>query len=260
VSATVSIIISNYFKAKYIEEAIDSVFKQTFPSYEIIIIDDTNGKDNIGGMSEPHKVYKTDDIGLSALRMYGVGKARGKYVLFLDADDKIHPTFLEKTVAKLEEHPEFSFCYTDTQHFDGADSCWLQPEYNFDALLQGNYICSCSLIRKNDLIACGGFDLDNFNYFEDYEFWIAMGAKGYYGIHIAEKLFYYRIHAESGMQSKRSALLAQTYYAYIISKFPMLYPREMKEQVDEHLSKYPEHFMKWKPFQQEEWLRQKGLL
>jgi len=264
----VSIVVSNYFNGKYISEAISSIFEQTYNKWEIIVIDDTNGKDNVENylkhyLSAPYTklfLFKTDDIGLSALRNLGAKKSKGDYILFLDADDKLHPDFLEKTVKILNDNPNISVAYTDTQHFGGADSCWLQPEYNFNRLLVHNYICSCSLIRRISFDAVGGYDTDNFNYWEDYEFWIALGSFGFYGKHIPEKLFYYRVHSESGMQSQRNIKLSGLYKCYIISKFPHLYRKEDVEKAVSYLNTFPENFMKWKPKQQEEYLVQKGVL
>lgn len=260
----VSVIISNYFKKKYIDEAINSVIEQTYHDWELIIIDDTGGLDKLMGYRtksiDQIRVFETNDIGLSALRMYGAEKANGEYVLYLDADDKIRTDFLEKTVKILDDNPDIAFVYTDTQHFDGANSYWEQPEYSFYNLLVQNYICACSLIRKSALFAVGGFDLNNFNYWEDYEFWIALGAKGYYGKHISEKLYYYRIHPESGMQSERNRLLSSLYKSYIINKFPILYSDEWKKQAKAIASNYPADIISWKPKQQEEWLKNEGIL
>jgi glycosyltransferase involved in cell wall biosynthesis len=260
----VTVVISNYFNKKYIEEAVDSVIEQTYQNWELIIIDDTGGLDKLKGYRtksiDKIRVFETDDIGLSALRMYGAERANGEYVLYLDSDDKIHPTFLEKTVKLLDENPDIAVAYTDTQHFDGANSYWEQPEYSFHNLLIQNYMCACSLIRKSAIFAVGGFDLDNFNYWEDYEFWITLGAKGYYAKHIPEKLYYYRIHSESGMQSERNKVLSPVYKSYIISKFPLLYSDEWNKQAKEILSQFPNDFMSWKPKQQEDWLKKKGVI
>jgi len=256
----VTVTISNYFNKKYIEEAIDSIKKQTYPHWEIIILDDTNGKDELKIYEDDRiNVIEVDDIGLSACRMMGASLSKGKYILFLDADDKIRFDFLEKTVKVLDENSE-SIAYTDTQHFDGANSYWEQPEYSFYNLLIQNFMCSCSLIRKDDFFAVGGYNLNNFNYWEDYELWIAMGAKGFYGKHIREKLFYYRVHPESGMQSKRNEILAPLYKANIVERFSVLYPAEWVSEAITIKHLYPLDIMKWKPYQQEEYLKKKGLI
>lgn len=256
-----TVVISNFNRKKYISEAIESVRQQIYKDWELIIIDDTVGGDGLKSYEDARtRVLETNDIGLSALRMFGAEMAKGKYILFMDADDMIHPLFLSKTRDLLESHPDVAFAYTDTQHFDGANSYWEQPEYNFHNLLMQNYICACSLIRKDTIFAVGGFNLNNFNYWEDYEFWIALGAKGYYGKHIAEKLYYYRIHQESGMQSKRNELLSPLYKAHIINRFSVLYPKEYNDWASQIILNYPSDIMKWKPQAQEKYLKERGLL
>lgn len=255
----VSVIITNFHQEKYLKECLESVENQSYSNYDVLVVDDNEeGKSQLAH-SRGNLIW-TLDIGLSACRMKGIKETSSKYVLFLDADDKLHPQFLEKTVKVLEDNPVYSICFTDTQHFGDANTCWEQPEYNFYSLLQNNFMCSCSLIKRNDFLACGGFDLDNFNYFEDYENWINMGSKGYYGKHLQEKLFYYRIHKESGIQSKRTGFLSSYYKAYIMSKHFELYPREWEPQIKEILLQYPNDFMKWKPWQQEQYLKDKGLI
>jgi len=258
-----TVIITNYKQKKYIEEAIQSVKKQTYKDWELIIIDDTNGEDDLNDFNSPLNhvhVFETDDLGLSGARMFGANFADGEFLLFLDADDKLHPEFLEKTTKVLKENPDIAIAYTDTQHFGEADTSWTQPEYNFYELLSNNFICSCSLIRKSSFDDVGGYDTNNFNYWEDYELWINLGSKGYYGKHIPEKLFYYRIHKESGMQSERNRILAPFYKSYIVSKFPNLYPRPWATQVLNIINQYPPDFISWKPYQQEKFLKEGGLI
>lgn len=258
-----TIVISNYFKKEFIKDAVESVMAQTYQDWKLIIVDDTNGKDSLKDYESYRNtsVIETDDIGVSALRMRGAQMGDGRYILFLDADDKIHPTFLQKTTDILNEYKEISFVYTDTQHFGDSKGFWLQPEYSFHNLLIQNYICYCSPMRLDSFFDVGGYDLDNFNYWEDYELWIALGAKGYYGKHLAEKLFYYRVYPHaSGMVSKRNQILSPVYKSYIIKKFPVLFSDQWNEQASSILKKYPSDIMKWKPYQQEEYLKSEGLL
>ena len=99
----VSIIIPCYNHGKYIDEAVDSVLKQTFQTFEIIIINDgsndefTNKK--LENYSRPNtQVITTANQGLSLARNTGIKMAQGKYILPLDADDKIHPEYLSKAI------------------------------------------------------------------------------------------------------------------------------------------------------------------
>jgi glycosyltransferase involved in cell wall biosynthesis len=261
----ISIILSTHNQDKYISEAIESVLAQTFKDYELIIINDASTDDtqkiidNYSTSNHKIKSYKTDDIGLSRTRNFGVSHSSGQYLLFLDGDDKIHPEFLINVWNVIKENPEIGFVYTDTQHFDGANTFWEQPEYNFHNILEQNFVCSCSLIRREAYYDTDGFDNGNFGYWEDWEFWINLGAKGWYGKHIPKKLFYYRIHKDSGMQSQRNQKLGIVYRCYIINKFPELYPPDWGKQAKEILSNYPNDFMSWKPYQHEQWIKDHNL-
>jgi glycosyltransferase involved in cell wall biosynthesis len=259
----VSVILCSYNQSETIEETIESVLEQTYRNFELIIVDSMSNKNDCKYLikyldNEKIKSYTIPSRGLSNRRNFGVSQSNGEYVLFIDADDKIDKTFLEKTVRVLIDNPNIGFCYTDTQHFGDSNGFWEQPEYDFNRLLQGNYICSCSLIRKKAFLESGGFDKNNYGYWEDYEFWIKLGSIGWFGKHIPEKLFYYRIHKQSGMQSDRNSKLAHVYNSYIIGKFPALYNIEITNHVKEILSKYPKDFMTWDFDEQEKYLKDKG--
>jgi glycosyltransferase involved in cell wall biosynthesis len=259
----ISVIISTYHQNEYLAETIQSVLDQTYKNFELIIIDDNDNnfakEIYLPYVVKDNRIFyiKTEDKGLSYTRNLGGFTSSGEFLLYLDGDDKIHPQFLEKTVKILEEDKKLGFVYTDTQHFDESNGFWEQPEYNFHNLLLQNYICSCSLIRRSAFLSVNGFDKNNFNYWEDWQFWISLGSKGWYGKHLSEKLFYYRVHHSQGMQSERNTKLGLLYRAYIISKFPELYDIEWGSQANNILGQYPKDIMQWKPKEQEDWLKEK---
>jgi glycosyltransferase involved in cell wall biosynthesis len=268
----VSVIISAYKSEKYISQAIESVLDQTYNNLELIVIDDGNGVDNTYKIAKRYyktnkigmKVLKTNNLCLSRCRNFGAknSSSYSDYYLFLDADDYIDKTFLDKTVQLAEHYPQYGFIYTDTQHVNENNSLcgsWNHPEYNMHDLVLQNHISSCSLIRKEAFDDVGGFDKNNRNYYEDWEFWISLGEKGWYGKHFPEKLFYYRVHENSGMQSQRTIKLHTVYFSYIINKFPELYDKNWVKQAKGILSKYPDNFMEFTPQEQEQWLKDNGL-
>jgi len=253
----VSVIMPCHNQTEFIDDAIESVINQTHQDFELIIINDgstDNSKNKIIEWTlKQNRItfVQTNDIGASKSRNLGVEMSQGKYFVPLDADDKIFPEFLEETIDVLENNPNHGFCYTDSifSTKDG-DRRMVQPEYNFHDLLLGNYICYCSLINRDIFDEIGGYDKNNFNYFEDYMLWIALGQKGYYGKHLAEPLFWHRVH-DKGMTGKTDKF-AGIYKAFIIRKFPELYPHNWQDEVDKVLANYPANFMSLKPFQQEE--------
>ena len=108
-SALVSIIVPCYNASSYIKETINSVLTQTFQNFEILVINDGSTDDS----SHIIKTIKDDRIhlieqenkGVSFSRNKGIALAKGKYVVFLDADDLIHQSFLEKRVYRLSKSP-----------------------------------------------------------------------------------------------------------------------------------------------------------
>ncbi|HEY8223912.1 MAG TPA: glycosyltransferase, partial [Pyrinomonadaceae bacterium] len=124
--ALVSVIIPAFNSGEYIVEAIESTLRQTYPSVEIIVVDDGSTDDTRERLSDlianqQIRYVRQDNKGLSAARNTGIRLAGGKYLQFLDADDLIEPTKLEKQVALLERATDPSICGCDFRHFNGSD-------------------------------------------------------------------------------------------------------------------------------------------
>ena len=103
----VSIIMPCYNQGQYVAEAVDSVLGQTFHDFEIIIINDgSTDQETISTLESFDRpkclILHTTNQGLAAARNNGIREARGEYILPLDADDRIAPTYLEKAVRVLD--------------------------------------------------------------------------------------------------------------------------------------------------------------
>src|SRR5690606_955976 len=95
-----SVIIPLFNKEKYIKATLDSVFKQTFQDFEIIVINDgsTDNSENEVLKFDSSKIryFKTENKGVSAARNFGINQAKGRFITFLDADDYWLPHFLSE--------------------------------------------------------------------------------------------------------------------------------------------------------------------
>lgn len=105
----VSVIIPAYNAARWIERAVTSCLKQTLDSIEVIVVDD-GSSDATHAIAEKCGdervvIVRKANGGPSAARCAGVARANGRYLAFLDADDRYEPKFLERTVEFLERHP-----------------------------------------------------------------------------------------------------------------------------------------------------------
>lgn len=248
----ISVIIPVYNSEKYILETLISIEGQTFKNYEVIIVDDGSTdnsynivKNNITKMFPNAYLLNQENQGATRARINGVQRSHGQYLLFLDSDDYIQPTFMEKTFDLMEgvENTNLGFAYVDTVYFseDNYTKRFIQPEYNFIRLIEGNYISYCSLFRKKAYLDCGGHDYFNRNFAEDYQLYLRLGRKGWYGKHIPEPLFYYRDHSEGISKQNKEKMEASK--AYFIKQMPEIFPVHWHVMAEEILKEWPENFM-----------------
>jgi glycosyltransferase involved in cell wall biosynthesis len=193
----ISIIIPYYKGEEYIHETLKSVYDQTYQDLEVIIVNDGSERAALD-LIEKNEAFKNLKIihqknqGQSSARNNGVKSATGKYILFLDCDDLIDKTFLEKTHQILSKNKEIRICYTKGKFFEKTDKEWvLQPFNTFDFLIE-NCIPITALIYKEDLEKVGGFDTQ-LNYYEDWDLWISLVEMDVKIHKIDEFLFFYRI-------------------------------------------------------------------
>lgn len=199
----VSIIIPSYKHADLLPETLQSIDTQTYRDFEVIIVDDGNdnpqelqrvvsrfqNKSNIAMRLIRHEKNQ----GLAASRNTGVFASRGEYILTLDSDDLIKPTFLERTVSLLDERPDISIAYTDIELFGPAFTRVAEmPDYDFDLLLSKNLFACASPYRRTVFDAVGGYSTKMIYGWEDYLFWIQAGRLGHCALRIPEPLFMYR--------------------------------------------------------------------
>ncbi len=119
----VSIIMPIFNASKFLNEAINSVLKQTFQNYELILIDDgsTDNSYEICEMFAKNdnriKIIHKENSGVSDTRNYGLKIAAGKYICFLDADDIFSPLFLE-SMLKIIDDENISLVCCDCETFE----------------------------------------------------------------------------------------------------------------------------------------------
>ncbi|MRR53110.1 MAG: glycosyltransferase [Deltaproteobacteria bacterium] len=196
----VSVIIPCYNYGQYLAEAVSSVITQTYQEFEIIIIND-GSTDNTAEVAEqiinsnPHiriRLINQANSGQPAFsRNKGISEAKGKYILPLDADDKISPTMIEKMVRILDDDQAVDIVYCDTIRFGDVDNAYQTEDWSLTRLASDNIINYCALFRRKVWDSVGGYRLDCG--YEDWEFWISAAEKGFIGFRIPEYLFYYRI-------------------------------------------------------------------
>ncbi len=232
------IIFFNAKKENFFEEAIESIFAQTYDNWELLLADDgsTDSSTAIAkqyARANPEKVRYVEheghqNRGMSATRNLGIRHAKGDYIAFLDADDVWLPHKLEQQVPILESHPEAAMLYGRTQFWfswtENNPFSWVNPEnkevdpltitsVQFDKqfepptqlilFLKNKNIhpCTCSiLIRRQVFEDIGGFEEGFRNAHEDMVFHskVFLKAPVYVSSQCWDK---YRIHPDSYWRS-----------------------------------------------------------
>jgi glycosyltransferase involved in cell wall biosynthesis/GT2 family glycosyltransferase len=230
----VSIVIPAYNPTTYLLEAIASASAQTHRNVEIVLVNDgTDKRESLAILEKAARlvgVYKEQpNRGPAAARNTGFGATHGEYVVPLDADDLLDPAYVTECLAELRDS-DAAFAYTDFRVF-GTRTYQERPgEYNMYRLLDRNYLTYAALIRKHDWESSGGYDesLKCVGY-EDWEFWLRLGARDRFGRYAPKSLFRYRKHGASLYDSALAR--HQDVVAYIRNRHPELYEYENRARV-----------------------------
>ncbi len=228
----VSVIIPCFNQAQYLTEAVESVVNQTYMNWECIIVND-GSPDNTSHVAKeliakyPDKkiiLLEKENGGLADARNYGIRNSRGKYILPLDSDDFMKPERMEKMVALLESDKEIAIAYTDAIHFGSVNKIVNECEYDFDRLRFENHLNYSSMYRREVWDAAGGYNTNMKKGYEDWNFWISCGEKGFYGKRIPEPLLMYRVKENSMYMDALEA--HDELFAQIVLNHPNLYEQK----------------------------------
>ncbi|MBI4358762.1 MAG: glycosyltransferase family 2 protein, partial [Candidatus Omnitrophica bacterium] len=186
----VSVILCTYNRVGYLKEAIESVVAQTFTDWELILVND-GSTDETEEMVRPYlkserriRYFKKNNESCSAsARNYGLSHVRGKYVAFLDDDDRWLPKKLELQVNLMESRPEIGWCYTRFQIYLEEEGKLKPtksfPEFlptTFEELFRAFVPPSTVLMRKSCLDQAGWFN-PKFRHSEDFDMWLRFGQR-----------------------------------------------------------------------------------
>lgn len=189
----ISVIVPFFNSKNYIEQTITSILNQTFPYYEILIIDD--GSKDKGALEKLEKIKKLDsrikvfhkeNEGLAATRDFGAAKSSNscKYLMFIDDDDLIEPTYLECAYWTLETNKDAAWAYSDSVGFDKQQYVW-NKYFDSEKLKKVNELIAQALVRKSDFELVNGYELREKSVNEDWNFWLKLLAKEKKPVHMS---------------------------------------------------------------------------
>jgi glycosyltransferase involved in cell wall biosynthesis len=234
---TVSIVVPCYRQAEYLPVAVASVALQTFTDWELIVVDDGSPDDTSRVARDLAaklpgrriRVVAQGNAGVSAARNRGIREALGEYILPLDADDALDPSFLETCVAVLRARPEVDIVGTDMLTFGArSDRVPLQLPLTPSVAARVNPLFYCSLYRRHVWERAGGYRENMVLGYEDWDFWVSCAERGFRAVRVPEPLFLYRVKAESrDVTARRNHDVLK---AQIVLNHPALYDGATRER------------------------------
>jgi glycosyltransferase involved in cell wall biosynthesis len=185
---TVSVIIPAYNQADYLGEAIQSVLDQTYPNFELIIVNDASPDHTdevVKQYDDPRLKYivHQQNRHLAATRNTGIRASTGEIIALLDADDRFHPKKLEAHVTFLEKHPEIGVTYNTRFEIDSSGQVlwfWRPPLVaTFSDLVLGfPFGPSDMVVRRDWLFQIDLFDESYVHFSEDLDINCRLAAAG----------------------------------------------------------------------------------
>ena len=188
----VSVIIPTYRAAAYIDGTLDSVFAQSFPKFEILLVNDGSpDTSDLERVLQPYLdriVYiKQENRGQAGARNTGLANARGEFVCFLDNDDQWEPEFLSFQTSVMQANPDLAVHYCDAVVFgdtprSGRSVMEFTPstgEATFRSLasLDCTVLNCAAMSRRDAVLRAGKFD-ESLRYGEDIDLWLRIARQG----------------------------------------------------------------------------------
>jgi len=229
ISPKVSVVIPTYKGSSFLNEAIDSVFAQTFRDLEVIVVED--GSHEAANIVEHYgngvRYVWQPNQGVSVARNTGIQLARGEWVAFLDDDDLWMAEKLECQLDIVKHSEEIGMVHTERYELEsGKRHSFARTVPNgwvASSLFVGNFIVTSSvLVRKIALEIAGGFD-PRLRITQDYDLWLRVARKFAIAF-VATPLTLYRV-LDDG-----------------ISRDRLTHDREIVSVLDSYLASYPSTF------------------
>lgn len=225
VKTLVSVIIPSFKMGQFIGEALESVGAQTYPHWEVIVVDDAGPEDGtreaVAAFAAKYPDHRVEYIrhetnrGVSVARRTAFEASRGEYIAFLDADDAFFPEKLASYVAKLEANPECVLIHGPVVEVgaplerQGIVAGWFtlrNPPEKYQPrdyeLATSNHVCNSTVVVRRSSLKADDFARRMYFQFEDWLLWRILQHRGDF-LYCPEPLTKYRVHDESFTQSTR---------------------------------------------------------
>ena len=224
---TVSVVITCFNYGRFLPDSIGSVLAQTFTDFELLVVDDGSTDDSVAIAQELAAgdarvtVITQENSGQPAIpRNLAVSQAQGKYIVCLDADDRLDPGMLAACVAALDADPDVALAYPRTVTFGDVEEVLPLLPWSVEQLARCNFLPCCTMYRRAAWETAGGYNT-NVRGYEDWDLWVGIAATGASGRPVPAALWHYRKHG-AGVYSE-STDRDQQLKAQVVVNRPQLF-------------------------------------
>lgn len=197
-SPLVSVIVPLHNAAPFIGEALESIVASTYRPIEVIVVDDGSTDDSLQvaqAFAKEHKeiiLLSQANSGASAARNKAIRASHGEYILPVDADNHIHPLYIEEAETVLASRPEVRVVGCRAEFFGERTGEWITPPFSKELLARKNMIDTCAMYRRADWDKTKGY-METCSAREDWDMWLSLFEQGGEFVRLLDIRLYYRI-------------------------------------------------------------------
>jgi glycosyltransferase involved in cell wall biosynthesis len=236
-----SVVVPVYNYGRYLMDCISSLIGgttsigempgQTIQDFEVVIVDDASTDDSMEYIKQVTSIEKgirsyhlQRNVGTARALNYAIERSYGKYITFLSADDMREPDSLEKLIEACEKNPH-SFAYDDVWLVNKAGRVkkWQVEEYDFEKLIWKNQIPAGILYPKQAWVDVGGYPAIMNDGREDWAFNVALGVRGWCGVHVQNYGYLYRREGQNRTERNTTQSHRERFLEKVMSLFPDIY-------------------------------------
>ncbi|MBI4712895.1 MAG: glycosyltransferase [Planctomycetes bacterium] len=218
----ISVVIPIYDRTDVLKESIESILRQTYRNFELLLICDGSPPETMGivnsyAVNPRVRIFRYNDNSGNATRgrNRGIKEAAGNYIAFMDSDDIALPNRLETSLAYIEDHnADVVYGGWQAKKEEGTDNpdilylsnmSIIQPiDYDYQSLLKNNLLAQSTVMAKAEVLRMAGGLKPQMQYCEDYELWLRLAHLGYKFKSIPQPLSIIRFHS-ANLQEKFKA-------------------------------------------------------
>lgn len=209
---SVTFVVPCFNYGRFVGEAVASCLAQVGARVWVVVVNDGSDDGESAAACDACAAMRTNvavvhqaNAGLPAARNAGaaVGRERawGEYLVFLDADDTVEPTFVSALARAMREAGDdrVSHAYCQERLTERGKGIWRVPEWDPTLLMVTNLHPVTALVRRACFEQVGGFDATMRKGYEDWDFWLKFAERGWRGVRVREPLFNWRRHSDDTM-------------------------------------------------------------